>query len=272
MLTAMVVLIAAAGVSVTVMWWTLDRTLVATARVHAHEEARSLSEAVARRPVTEVVRDTGTPQGERVAQVLDQQGRVLATTDERAAAPLIEVDSLDPGETHSRRVSGIPGYDDDGFLVLARGAVDRSGTPVTVLVAAPVHVEEGQAWSSAVALGVAAALLVGLAGWLVRWTVGAALAPAERMRAQLAEIGGGTIDERVDVPLTGDELQAMGETMNAMLDRLSAPRRRPAASSPTPATSCAVRSRRCGPSWTCCVSTPTPGPAPWPRCRPRPSG
>lgn len=56
---------------------------------------------------------------------------------------------------------------------------------------------------------------------IVTWVLtGRALAPVRRISRQVDAISGGTLDERVPVPRSGDEIQELGVTMNNMLDRL----------------------------------------------------
>jgi heavy metal sensor kinase len=65
-------------------------------------------------------------------------------------------------------------------------------------------------------LGVLAAVLGGY------WISGRALAPVDRISSTALSITAERLDRRLDVPGTGDELQRLSETLNAMLDRLSA--------------------------------------------------
>jgi heavy metal sensor kinase len=60
------------------------------------------------------------------------------------------------------------------------------------------------------------AVIAGL-GWVF---AGAALRPVERMREEASAISTTEPDRRLRVPDTGDELQRLAETLNAMLDRL----------------------------------------------------
>lgn len=61
------------------------------------------------------------------------------------------------------------------------------------------------------------ALLVGATTWLV---AGRVLNPVERIRAHAADMGGGTLADRVPVPDTRDEIHDLATTMNSMLDRI----------------------------------------------------
>ncbi len=61
--------------------------------------------------------------------------------------------------------------------------------------------------------------LVGLAVWLL---VGRALQPVEAMRREVDEISHSTLDRRLAIADSGDEVARLGVTMNMMLDRLEA--------------------------------------------------
>ena len=65
-------------------------------------------------------------------------------------------------------------------------------------------------------LGILAAALGGY------WISGRALAPVDRITSTARSITADHLDQRLDVPATGDELQRLSETLNAMLDRLNA--------------------------------------------------
>ena len=63
----------------------------------------------------------------------------------------------------------------------------------------------------------AVVVALGLAIW---WTVGRALRPVRDISAQVAEISGTTLSERVPVPASKDEIAELAALMNEMLDRL----------------------------------------------------
>lgn len=66
------------------------------------------------------------------------------------------------------------------------------------------------------------ALIAAALGWAgARILVGRSLRPVEEMRAQLATIASTDLDRRVPVPETGDELEALGSTLNRTIDRLA---------------------------------------------------
>jgi signal transduction histidine kinase len=63
-------------------------------------------------------------------------------------------------------------------------------------------------------------LLVAAVAILVWVMAGRALRPVEALRTEAEAITGSTLDRRVAVPATGDEIAALATTMNAMLDRI----------------------------------------------------
>ncbi len=68
-----------------------------------------------------------------------------------------------------------------------------------------------------------AALGAGLITWLL---AGRALRPVRAITDRAAQITGGTLDARVPVPETGDEIATLATTVNGMLDRLEGDDRR----------------------------------------------
>ena len=62
-----------------------------------------------------------------------------------------------------------------------------------------------------------AVLAAALAAWMI---TGRALRPVERITEQVQQINAGTLGARVPHPGTGDEIDRLAATMNAMLDRL----------------------------------------------------
>ena len=89
-----------------------------------------------------------------------------------------------------------------------------------VLVAAPLQVQTDTLRTVGLLLLAAAPLLVALVAVAVWVLVGQSLRIVERIRRQVAEIDGRRLHERIEVPLTGDEIAALASTMNQMLDKL----------------------------------------------------
>jgi len=95
-----------------------------------------------------------------------------------------------------------------------------------VLVAQQVQtLEESRRVLRLTLLGVLPLLLLVLAA--IAWrVVGAALRPVEALRAGADRISGSGRRERLPVPTTRDEISALAQTLNSMLDRLAAARDR----------------------------------------------
>jgi len=120
------------------------------------------------------------------------------------------------------------------FRVTKRGVVDASsgdvyveqrvvrvGTrPLTVATASPLATVDASVEQLVEVLRIGTPVLVVLLAIIVWLLVGRALRPVDLMRAQLAEIGGATLDRRVDVGAADAEVVRLADTMNAMLERI----------------------------------------------------
>jgi signal transduction histidine kinase len=222
-----VLVVAIAVLLVTLVLWTwlfwriADAALIGSARGHATVEAQQLTATLALvEPQVAVPTRRPPSSSDVIVQVLDPNGEVVAASREDALDEPISTDRPATGHSVVTKVDGLPGIDDDAFVVVSRGATGVEGEDLTIVVASPVHIEEGVQSTVFLTGGLAAALVLVVAVLLVRWAVGASLRPVERLRGQLAEIDGHTIGDRVDVPETGDELTDLAETMNQMLTRL----------------------------------------------------
>jgi len=138
--------------------------------------------------------------GESYAEVLSPEGRVLDAT-----APLRKHRLLTASDEPSRLLA-TPIVRDGRRAVLVVGATldNRAETLASfrreLLIAGPI--------------ALALALLAGYA------LAGLAFRPVETMRRRAAAISAETPGERLPVPPTHDEIQRLGETLNAMLGRL----------------------------------------------------
>lgn len=105
-------------------------------------------------------------------------------------------------------------------LAMAQQAVRVDGELLLVVAASPLA-EAIHSVSAVVRLsrlGVPVlVLLVGLGTW---FATGRTLQPIERIRAEVQTLSSSSLERRVEVPATGDEVARLARTMNAMLARM----------------------------------------------------
>lgn len=180
--------------------------------------------------LAETIRREGIPATlpggeEELAQVLGPDGAVLVATPGAPVAPLLspgqrgraaegplvadaEV-ATEEGDGGPTRLLAVP-TDGRRLIVVGGSLEDRDealvGLLAQMLVAGP--------------LALALALL---AGYLL---AGAALRPVEAMRRRAGEISAQTASRRLPLPRARDEVRRLGQTLNAMLERLDAGLRR----------------------------------------------
>jgi signal transduction histidine kinase len=159
---------------------------------------------------------------ESFAQVLTPDGRVYASTPQLGQSP-----QLTPAEAarasqgsfvvtrdHVRSISG-------EARLLARPADGPAGRFVVVAAASLDDRNDSLASLGTILLiGIPVALLLAsVAGYLVS---GRALRPVEAMRQRAAAISAAEPEQRLPLPEADDEIRRLGETLNAMLERLEA--------------------------------------------------
>ena len=164
-----------------------------------------------------------TSQDGEIVQVLGGDGRVLAASLRSAAARPLSSLLPPPGQFRSETVEhlgGGVGVEDEYRLLALRGS-GTADPPVVYVALGLNEVEHNVAViSRLVFFGLPALLgLVALSAWLA---VGRALRPVEAIRSELADISARALDRRVPQSGAGDEVDRLGQTMNAMLDRLEA--------------------------------------------------
>jgi len=113
--------------------------------------------------------------------------REVRTVEERVAARLLVVP-----------------MEDGSYLVVGMDVEDRREVVARLTVMVAVG-------------GPIVLLALAALGWIL---AGAALRPVEELRSEAAAISTSEPDRRLPVPETGDELQRLTETLNAMLDRV----------------------------------------------------
>ena len=158
--------------------------------------------------------------GESYAELVDPSGHVLDST-----PPIGHTTLLTPAELRAARReplladrSSVPGLDEPSRLLAT--PVRRGGRRL-VLVVGATRQDRAETLSSfrdeLLLAGPIALVLASLAGYLL---AGLSLRQVESMRRRAATISADTPGERLPVPPTGDELERLGHTLNAMLGRL----------------------------------------------------
>ncbi|HEY2222215.1 HAMP domain-containing sensor histidine kinase [Actinomycetospora sp.] len=162
-----------------------------------------------------------TNRDEEPVQVMTADGRVLVSSTDLAAGPVLDHGTL--STVLSRRVDGsgplgfTTGDDDERIRFLATVLSDRDGlvlvvgTGTDIADAADEHVDTGL-----LILGPIAVIAAGLGAW---WLSGAALRPVERMRRQSAGLARHDDGTYLEVPGTRDEIASLATTLNELLDR-----------------------------------------------------
>jgi signal transduction histidine kinase len=110
--------------------------------------------------------------------------------------------------------------DEDEPMRTVTRAVDTPGGRVVVHVAGPSDDIDDSVATLRRSLLVAVPLTAAALGVLTWVLVGHTLRPVERIRAEVAEIGGSDLHRRVPVPAADDEVGRLATTMNDMLARV----------------------------------------------------
>jgi heavy metal sensor kinase len=196
----------------------LDRAIDDGLRTRAAAVAALVEEQQAAGPGRTIV---VAGRGEGVDQVLDERGRVVASS-APVRAPLLQ-----PGELPRALAGSI--LVDRGSLAGTDERVRLLAVPVStrkakVVVVVATSLENRDDALSGLLLafligGPLALVLASTAGYLV---AAFALRPVESMRRTAAAITAADTSGRLPVPPAQDEVRRLGETLNAMLERLDA--------------------------------------------------
>ena len=193
----------------------------------ASDLARGLDQSLRSRAqdVSALVRDrgslraTGSPlieRGESFAELIRTDGRVLDSSPSLERHGLLTSGDL----ALARRKPvffdrpSVPGLDEPARLLaipVRRGVLVVGATREN-------RAETLRSLRSAFLIGGPVALLLTALGGF--FLAGAALRPIEAMRRRAREISTSSLDERLPVPATGDEVARLGETLNEMLARI----------------------------------------------------
>jgi signal transduction histidine kinase len=203
----------------------LERSLRQNVRTSATLRAGEIAEELASETPTRNLALGGASADEEFVQVLDADQNVVVASPNIAGREVVVV--LAPGETRVIPPRSPPDVEpfDDPFLAAASSPV-RTDPQLTVIVGRNLEdtVEARRALIRL--LAVAMPLLLVFVGF-VTWRVAArALSPVDAIRAEVDAISSRDLHRRVSYPPGDDELSRLAATMNRMLERLEAGRRR----------------------------------------------
>jgi len=161
----------------------------------------------------------GAPTGSYIQVIVD--GRVVAATTPVFDLPPLytladEADVLRVDARFDVYASRPP----RGVLVLTTAAVNSPIGLVELVAATPLEPVSRSVDDVKRGLLLAFPVLVGGVALLAWMFAGRAFRPVESIRAEVDAITGSTLDRRVPVPASDDEVARLARTMNAMLDRL----------------------------------------------------
>ncbi len=165
--------------------------------------------------------------GAQLVQVVDAQDRVIAgsLTADRLT-PLLRPAELGAAEGRSALVVAGDRAGLDGPLRVVTLAAGPAANRQHVIVGVRVRDVERSASELRTVLlfgfPLLLAVLAAIAWRVIGWTLG----PVESLREAAERIGGTGRDEKLPVPTANDEIHALATTLNTMLDRLAAARRR----------------------------------------------
>jgi signal transduction histidine kinase len=154
----------------------------------------------------------GPTQPENFVQVLDDAGQVLGASAGYASPALLSEAEIRAARRSAHLVARGDTYRLYALPVQDGSRIVVAGVSLATRDAALDKLDRSL-W-----IGVPPALV--LASIAAYFLAAAALAPVERMRARAATISTDEISTRLPIPEADDEIQALGRTLNAMLDRL----------------------------------------------------
>jgi two-component system, OmpR family, sensor kinase len=154
------------------------------------------------------------------AQVVSLDGGVLLASPGLDGEPLLTAAELDAISSQAVLERELPRHE------AARLRVERADGGVFVLVGESLEDRDEALGELLAQLLIALPIALLLASALGYVVAGAALRPVEAMRQRAAGISAETPERRLPLPGARDEIRRLGETLNAMLERLDAGLRR----------------------------------------------
>ena len=191
------------------------RSLTEDVRTRAQVEAASLQRGLADDISPDVLANSDGDDG--YVQILDVDGRVIASTGNMSGAPPPPTVAWDGGGTEV----DVP-FDDDPFMAV--GETSGDGRVAVVGRSLDSVVESTSTLIGILLIGIPLLLLLtGAVAWRL---VGKALSPVEAIRSQVETISMEDLHRRVPSASSTDEIGRLATTMNRMLGRLEEGRAR----------------------------------------------
>lgn len=159
-----------------------------------------------------------TNQHVAVVQLLDLNGHVVRRSSGAPTSPLGPAGRFGPTLTVGLPDDFSPGDD----MRLSGQTVTTPGGTYTVVVGGASEAVEATVRTVAILLAVVSPLVIAGAAYVSYTLVKRSLRSVDAIRSRVAEISASDLSERVPVPASHDEIAALAETMNAMLERVEA--------------------------------------------------
>ena len=217
-LTAAATIVIAVGMTAAaglLVWW-VHSVLAANLDASLTRQVRVVAAGVADGDINQqLMRSAGESSA---VQVIDAAGKVIGSSGDIDGEPRLFFLSAGTGDPTLGTVTTTAL--DGPFRVAALGVASPSG-PATVYVGSSTSpLAEGTSeLGAALIFGVPAMVaLLALVGW---WSVGRALRPVDQIRRQAAAIPGTDLRQRLDVPVSDDELGRLAQTFNELLERIA---------------------------------------------------
>jgi heavy metal sensor kinase len=159
--------------------------------------------------------------GERLAQIYGPAGRLLASTAAFSGTRALTGEQVREAARERLRIDRTDTPVGDARL-RAVPASGGDGEPVVIVVGEPLARTDSSLDRLRELLLIAGPLALLLATYAGYQVARAALRPVERMRSRAEQITEHDTTERLPVPMTRDEIEALGHTLNELLGRLDA--------------------------------------------------
>ena len=195
----------------------LEQSVEATGRARAAEVVSRVAANGVQETATTLTDQSRT---DAVTLVLDAQGAVIGSS-RRTATTALSTQRPQVG-AYTSLEQDIDTLDEGGEWKVVTTALASGGQTYYVQVAVPIRIQRDTVQTVVVLLLAATPLLLAAVAVAVWVLVGRALRAVEQIRTTVAEIDAQALTARLDVPPTRDEIAALAQTMNAMLDRLQA--------------------------------------------------